>query len=195
MSSSLSGSTSSVDGLVSGLNTTQLIDQLMSLERQPQDQLVTKKSNDSTIVQAYQSINAKVASLQTAAQALTSASTWNAMKATSSNKDAVAVSATSSAIPSNFTFDVAQLATAHSVVSHLAVTSTAARVTTGATISITKGGADPVTITPVDGSLASGVSAINSPTAGVRAAAVQVSPVSTACSSRRAPPAMPAPSR
>jgi len=36
---------SSVDGLISGLDTTSIISQLMTIERQPQDQLRSKKSD------------------------------------------------------------------------------------------------------------------------------------------------------
>ena len=39
---------SSVDGLISGLDTTTIISQLMTIERQPQDQLKSKKNDTST---------------------------------------------------------------------------------------------------------------------------------------------------
>ena len=57
-------STSSVDGLVSGLDTTTIISQLMAIEKQPQDALKTKQSDANTMVAVYQALNTKFAAIQ-----------------------------------------------------------------------------------------------------------------------------------
>ena len=59
-----------VDGLISGLNTTQLIDQLMQAEAVPQTLLKNKVTDSTTFITAMQTLNTKVASLATAAAAL-----------------------------------------------------------------------------------------------------------------------------
>ena len=62
--------TSSIAGLVSGLDTTSLITQLMQIESAPQTLLKTKQTNTSNVVSALQALNDERASL---AQALRSA--------------------------------------------------------------------------------------------------------------------------
>ena len=85
-------SLTTVDGLVSGMNTTQVISQLMQLAAQPQTNLKTEVSKENAVISAYQSVNAKMAALKTAAEAFTPPSaltptnpTWQSVKATSSS--------------------------------------------------------------------------------------------------------------
>ncbi|HET7486355.1 MAG TPA: flagellar filament capping protein FliD [Acidimicrobiales bacterium] len=162
---------SSVDGLVSGLNTSQIIDQLMSIEKQPQQQLQLKKADNNNVIGTYQSINSLVASMRAAAQALNQASTWNARTATSSSS-AVTAAATPDALTGAMTFDVTSVAKAQSYVYGTTVASTAVVVADG-NLTITKGNGAPVTVNVGDGTLASVINAINTSNAGVRAAAVQ----------------------
>jgi flagellar hook-associated protein 2 len=166
----------SVDGLISGLSTSQLISQLMQLEAQPQTALKTKVEKTQTVLSAYQSVNTKMTALRSAGQAMTDATAWQAMKATSSSAT-VAVSASTSSIPGAFTFDVTRLASAQSSVSSNAYTGMTALVTDGSPVVITKADGTAVTISTGDGSLAAVTAAINAnKDAGVKAAAVQVSP-------------------
>src|SRR2546422_9486841 len=74
-------STSSVDGLVSGLDTTTIISQLMAIEKQPQDALKTKQSDANTMVAVYQALNTKFAAIQRAAQSISRVADWRVMKA------------------------------------------------------------------------------------------------------------------
>ena len=60
----------SVDGLISGLDTTALITQLMQLEKQPQVRLQTKKAAAQRAVTAYQDLNTRFSSLRDAGRAL-----------------------------------------------------------------------------------------------------------------------------
>jgi flagellar hook-associated protein 2 len=106
--------TSAVDGLVSGMNTTQVISQLMQVEAMPQQQLQQKVATENKLVSGYQSVNTKLAALQTAAKALTDTSTtgiWSAVTAASSSTS-VAATASNGAAPGTFTFDVTALSTA-----------------------------------------------------------------------------------
>ena len=76
--------TSSIAGLVSGLDTTSLITQLMQIESAPQTLLKTKQTNTSNLVAALQSLNTKVASLGDAAKTAAAATSWQSLKASSS---------------------------------------------------------------------------------------------------------------
>lgn len=161
----------SVDGLVSGLSTSTIIEQLMSLERQPQLRLARKRAANEERIAAYQAINNRLASLRSAADTLTRASAWSARSVTSSST-AVTATATADALTGSMTFDVTSVARAQSYVYGTAVASTAVKVADG-DVTVTKGNGAPVTVAVGDGSLASVIGAINASDAGVRAAAVQ----------------------
>ncbi|MEV4344213.1 flagellar filament capping protein FliD [Actinoplanes sp. NPDC049596] len=75
----------SVDGLVSGLSTSSVISSLMQVEAQPQNRLKSKVSTAQTAVTSYQSVNAKLAALKSAAEDVGKLATWRAVKPTSSS--------------------------------------------------------------------------------------------------------------
>src|SRR5688572_7332533 len=75
----------SVDGLVTGLSTTDMITQLMKAEAMPQTALKNKVTAQNKAVTAYQAVNTKLAALTTAATALGADAAWNPVKATSSS--------------------------------------------------------------------------------------------------------------
>ena len=103
--------TSSIAGLVSGLDTTSLITQLMQIESAPQTLLKTKQTNTSNVVSALQALNVKVASLGDAAKTAATASSWQALTATSSAASVTATTATG-AEPTSVSFTVDQVAAA-----------------------------------------------------------------------------------
>ena len=165
---------SSIDGLISGLNTTELIEQLMQAERVPQLRLETKKSGVDKDVAAYQSINSKIASLESAVSALSEAADWGVFSATSSDTTAVTAEAGSSALAGSLSFKVTKLAQAHALRSSWTATSLS-DVVAGGTIQITKGTGTPQNVdVGTNASLSTVVSAINQADIGVTAAAVQV---------------------
>jgi flagellar hook-associated protein 2 len=103
--------TSSVDGLVSGLSTSSLISQLMTVEAAPQTRLKTKVSNAQTAATSYQSVNSKVAAFKSAGDAISQLSTWRSIKATSSSSTVSASTSTNlNATTGSLTFDVTSLA-------------------------------------------------------------------------------------
>jgi flagellar hook-associated protein 2 len=106
--------TSSVDGLVSGLNTTQLITQLMMAESAPQARLQAKVTAKQTAITAYQSVNTKLSALQTAATALIGTTAWTGTKATASSTSVVATAAAGTTAGS-LTFDVVSVSKAHMI--------------------------------------------------------------------------------
>jgi flagellar hook-associated protein 2 len=110
-------SVTTVDGLVSGMQTSSIISQLMQIEAQPQTNLKNQVTSENKIISSYQSVNTKMAALKTAAEALTSSVTntaWQAVTTTSSST-AVTASAVPGTAPGSLTFDVKQLAATHVV--------------------------------------------------------------------------------
>lgn len=137
-------STNTVDGLVSGMNTSQVISQLMQVEAQPQTDLKNKVTTEQGVIKAFQSVNSKVAALATAAATLQNATTWGTAKATSSSST-VSATAGAGATTGSYTFDVKALAAAQ--VSTAIVPSTGS-IQDGSGVSVTIGGTTtPITVT------------------------------------------------
>jgi flagellar hook-associated protein 2 len=67
-----------VDGLISGFNTTEMINQLMKLEAAPQTLLKGKVTKAESVVSALQSLNSKLSSLADAAKTAATATSWQA---------------------------------------------------------------------------------------------------------------------
>jgi flagellar hook-associated protein 2 len=171
---------SSIDGLISGMKTTDMISQLMQVEALPQTAIKNKVAVQGRAVAAYQSINTRMSSLLAAAKALGSADTWGAMKATSSS-DAAVATAKPGAAAGTMTFTVDNLAAAHTLtfdgwVGSLTDATTAAVMSSG-TVSVRRTDGSTTAVTPADASLQSVVNAINATgNAAYKAAAVQVAP-------------------
>ncbi|GAA2976615.1 flagellar filament capping protein FliD [Actinokineospora diospyrosa] len=154
----------SVDGLVTGLDTTSIISQLMSLEAAPQTRLKGKVSDQQKLTTAYQAINARMLAVQNAAKDLAASTTWTAVKATASSS-AVSVAASTTALPGTATFDVTSLATTHVLTSAVPGNGTPAA---GASLDLVF--ADKTVNVPVTTNTPQGVAdAINGANAGVRA--------------------------
>ncbi|WP_273652283.1 flagellar filament capping protein FliD [Cellulomonas fimi] len=101
--------TMGIDGLVSGLQTTDLINQLMQVEAAPQALLKSKQTATTSLVTALQSLNTKVSSLKDAATKAATATSWGATKATASATSVTATTTTGST-PTELTFRVDALA-------------------------------------------------------------------------------------
>ena len=172
--------TAAIDGLISGLNTTSIINSLMQIEAQPQALLQQQVSNNDTLVAALQSLNVKVASLASSATTAAAATTWQSVTASSSSSSASATT-TTGAVPSSLTFTVDALAAAQT--SATGTVTDAAGVFGGtmpssATI-VTGSGATAVTTTfDLTGitTLAGLATAINGANTGVSASVVTISP-------------------
>ena len=103
--------TSSI-GLVSGINTGQIIDQLMSIEQQPVNLLQTRISSTNAQKAAYTDLLTKLQGLQTAGKALERPTTFNAATATSSDPNVLTATAAAGASLGTFQFQVSRLVTA-----------------------------------------------------------------------------------
>lgn len=171
---STSSVSSKIDGLVSGLDTTSIINAIMAQAALPQTYLKSQLALEQAKLAAYQSINTKMAALQTASDALTDPTSWQAM-ATTSSSSTVSASASAGAQAGTFSFDVTALASAQSSVFANSMSSTSAIVvSSGTPVTVTAGAGSPVTIDTGDGSLSAVAAGINAAKAGVQASIVQV---------------------
>lgn len=146
MISPTSGSTSgsnppiAISGLVSGIDTTSLINALMAAYQQPQVNLQHQQSAVQTQITDWQAINSKLAALQTAADAINSMRNWSVVTASSSNTAVATATGGSGATPGSISFTVNQLAAADTLASSGSVSSTSAIVTTAPDFLLSQGG-------------------------------------------------------
>jgi flagellar hook-associated protein 2 len=177
--------TMSVDGLVSGMDTTAIITQLLQAEANPQVLLKQKLSAAQTEASGYRTVNTTFAAVRAAAEALT-ASSLSAARKVSSSAPSVTASAASTAVDgSSITFTVTGLAAKQTVISNGEWSSLTADARTA------KDGTPaepswPLEVRNADGSvrgtvtippgatLAQAVTAINDKKLGIQASAVKV---------------------
>jgi flagellar hook-associated protein 2 len=120
----------SVDGLISGLDTTSLISQLVQAEAAPQIQLKTKLGTVNAGAAAYRTVNTRFDAIRTAAQALTTSGLAAARTAKGDNAAVTASATTAAANGSRISFAVETLASTASYLSGTAWASTGTDVRT-----------------------------------------------------------------
>lgn len=166
----------SVDGLASGLNTTELISQLMQMERIPQTQLQNRMASVNKVITALQGVNTRAASLTTAAEKLADPKTWTAL-AGSSSDDSVAIATKEGVVASSVTLESVKVAAAHSVATDTITWPPPDGVDPGsATITVKRGDTTVLSVTPDTGDPREIAAAINEQKAGITATALQVEP-------------------
>jgi flagellar hook-associated protein 2 len=132
-------------GLASGIDYTTMISQLMQIEGQPRTLLKTQLSDVRDDASAYRRINTALASLSSAAQALTGDGMTSARKASSSSTT-VTATAGATAVPGNsVSFTVKELAAAQTVMAAGTWSSAA----TGDVRTATAGSATPLPTWPL----------------------------------------------
>ena len=104
----------SIDGLVTGLNTTEIISQLMSVERAPVRLMQAKVATFNAQLAAWKDLATRLASLSTASADLATTSRL-ALYSASTSSPAVSAVASGSATPASLTLRVQSLAAAHQV--------------------------------------------------------------------------------
>lgn len=110
-------STFTVGGLLSGLNTQDIISKLMALERRPLQLLQDRQSAEQKRLQSVNALQAAISKLRDTLGTLLQPSTINAKLATSDASGVVAATAGADAINGTYRITVSQLATATRVVS------------------------------------------------------------------------------
>ena len=112
----------SVDGLITGLDTTGIIDQLLAADRIPQNQLLVQQATAEARASAFADLRGRYDAVRSAAQRLDLPDDWDTLAATSSD-DLVSVSTSSGGITGALSFTVLQRASAHTVYSTDVLTS------------------------------------------------------------------------
>lgn len=120
----------SIDGLITGLNTTQIISQLMQLERAPQTRLKQRQTEAQKIETELREMRSDVQSIRNMAADLRLGSGWDQLTATSSH-ESVSVSAGSGNVSGEISFVVQQTAAAHTIYSNETVASLDSVITSG----------------------------------------------------------------
>lgn len=110
---STSSGTSSVSGLVSGMDWESTIAQLMAIERKQVTLLENRKSENETKLNLWAQIQSKILSLQSAMESMDQRSEFAVKSASSSDSTLVAVTASAAAAEGAHTVEVLQLAKAH----------------------------------------------------------------------------------
>lgn len=114
----MSTPTITISGLISGLDTENLINQLMAIERKPVTKLTETKTDLQTKEDAWRDVNTRLVNLNNALISLKSTATFQSKTATSSNESIAMATAGSSATPAAYVLDsVTSLAKAHKVAS------------------------------------------------------------------------------
>lgn len=164
-----------VDGLVTGLDTTEIIDKILELDRQPIYDLQARIERLTKVKGAYETLEANLLALKVDAQRLYRLDRFLSIAAESSDESILTASATSSARAGRYTVTVQQLAQNHQVASTVFSDADSTIIGNG-TLTIRVGDASPYTIN-VDSSnntLTTLASAINDAGIGVQAVVVNV---------------------
>jgi flagellar hook-associated protein 2 len=170
----------SIGGIASGLDTTNIIEQLMQLERLPVNRMKNQQTQLNRVKDAWGQINTKLSSLRAASDKINRPDRFDGfMTVTSSNTDAVGVTATGNAPTGSLSFTVQQLATRMQRSSTDVFDSRDAGLAgrdlqiTAADGTVHRFGADEL---GTDVTLADLVKAVNASGSGVRASTLQTSP-------------------
>ena len=165
--------TTSVSGLVSGLDTNSIISQLMQIESQSQTRIKSQLTLAQSNLKALQDLNSKFAALASSAGDLAKVTAWNPVTVTSSST-LVTATAGAAAVAGPLSLTVDHTARAH----QLSFTNTALltdTVTSGSTlVRLDRLDGTTVDLDTGDGSLQGLVSALNASGTGVKASTVRL---------------------
>ncbi len=141
------GTITSGIGLISGLNTKDIIDQLMAIEEQPKTLLQQRVDKANQQKLAYTDLVARLTTLRMSAQTLKSTTSFQKTSASSSNENVLTVSTGLGAAPGSYQFQVARLVAAQQAISN-GFASDQEKVGAG-TITIEMGGGEVSSQTPL----------------------------------------------
>jgi flagellar hook-associated protein 2 len=128
-------------GLVSGINSKEIIDQLMALEARPKNTLQTRIDSITQQKLAYTDLQTRLTGLKLSGTSLKKPSTFQNASTTSSDEDVLTATASAGAAVGSFQFQVARLVTSQQSVSRGFVDFDSAKLGAG-TITIEAGGGE-----------------------------------------------------
>ncbi|MCX7935813.1 MAG: hypothetical protein N3A66_11220, partial [Planctomycetota bacterium] len=102
--------TQMVGGLISGLDTSNIIKQLMTIERRPLTMLETRIKEHQLKLQAYKAVNTVLQDFYSAAKAVSKSDLWSAYSVSSSEEAVLSAAVTADAEVGSYSFRVARLA-------------------------------------------------------------------------------------
>ena len=161
-----------IDGIYSGLNTTEIINSIIEAERTKQNVYLARQAEYTQKLTSWQTINSYLLAFKTQADVLSKASLWDKISVTSSDSDIISATGSGSSASGTYFVSVDQLAQNQQIASQ-GYSSDQTIVGTG-TIEISVGGSSPITINMEAGSnsLNALKQAINDAGAGVTAAII-----------------------
>jgi flagellar hook-associated protein 2 len=137
-------------GLVSGINSKEIIDQLIALESRPKDILQSRIDTTNQRRLAYTDLSTRLVSLRLVGTKLKKPSQFEAATATSSNEDVLTATAANGAAIGSFQFQVARLVTSQQIMSRGFTDYDSAKVAAAdTTITIEMGGGELNTQAPL----------------------------------------------
>lgn len=164
----------SIDGLVTGLDTANIIKQLLDVERAPVRRLESKKTDIQRSIAAYRDLNTRFTAVRDAADKLSGTLDWQDRTAESSDDFVVSAAVTGTPAPGSMSFAVTALATTHTLVTGTSYAADTTDIAGGQDLTVNG------TVIPASaygsGTIAEIAAAINSSGADVTASTVQVSP-------------------
>lgn len=128
-------------GLVSGINSKDIIDQLMSIESRPKNLLQNRIDSTNQQKLAFTDLTTRLSAIKLFATTIKKPQTFNAANATSSDESVLTATAANGAAIGNFQFQVARLVTTQQAVSKGFVDATKALVGAG-TLTLEMGGGE-----------------------------------------------------
>lgn len=164
--------TSSINGIISGLSTDDIVSKIMEIARQPVTRLTAKQTELTQELTAWQQLNTRVLALQTTALGLSSSARFASNAVTSSDEDILTGTAVATATPGTYYINVASKAQTQQLASQGFASVTDAVGTGTVHISIADGTTFDVTIDANNNSLTGLRDAINRAAKGVSAVIV-----------------------
>lgn len=164
----------SIGGIVSGLNTDEIIESLMKIESIPKNHIATKKASTETFISALKALNVKLGSMAEQAGKVAKGASFDVWKGTSTDPS-VTVTTAEGATASTLEFSVDKLATGKSTLSG-ALSDVGTLLTDGEFAFTTGTGADmkSFAVTPESQSLEDLASSINGlKDAGIKATVIK----------------------
>jgi flagellar hook-associated protein 2 len=153
----------SIDGLVSGFDTTTIIESLLGFQQKQIDTFNSRKAEITTQQTSFKSIEAQMLTLQSSISRLnrSTSSVFDAFTATSSDEAVIEVAAGSKASTGNYQLTVESLAAAHQIASQAYADTTEQIAQGDYTFTVGSGAAQTITVDATNNTLSSFVQAIN----------------------------------
>ncbi len=161
-----------VSGLVSGINSSQIIDALVEVDRGSIRLMENQKTKLTARLEAVRSLNTRLLSAQIDINNLKRAPTYSGRAAISGDASVLTATATSEAVPGTYSFEVVGLAKAHQVATAPQVTSGGNAGTGTVTLQVGSGVIKEIAIGSGNTGLQNIAKAINDAKAGVVASVV-----------------------